>query len=51
MLPDDDSEARRVVLKSEAFDLTDGVLYHESSTAPGKWYLVVPQDRREALIH
>ena len=49
-LPDDDSEARKVVLNSEAFDLTDGVFYHESSTAPGKWCLVVPQDRREALI-
>ena len=49
-LPDYDSEARKVVLNSEAFDLTDGVLYRESSTTPGKWCLVVPQDRREALI-
>ena len=49
-MPGDDSEARKVVLHSEAFDLMDGVLYHESSTTPGKWCLVVPQDRREALI-
>ena len=49
-LPDDDSEARKVVLNSEAFDLTDGVVYHESSTTPGKWCLAVPQDRREVLI-
>ena len=47
MLPDDDSEARKVVLNSEAFDLTDGVLYHESPTVPGKWCLAVP---REVLI-
>ena len=37
-LPNNDSEARKVVVNSEAFDLTDGVLYHESSTTPGKWY-------------
>ncbi len=34
MLPDDDSEARKVALHSEAFDLRDGVLYHECANTP-----------------
>ena len=39
-----------MIINSEAFDLTDGVLYHESSTTPEKWCLVVPQDRQKAMI-
>ena len=50
-LPEDDSEARKVALNSDAFDLVDGVLYHEGATTPGRWCLAVPHDRRETLIH
>ena len=50
-LPEDDSEARKVALNIDAFDLVDGVLYHECATTPGRWCLAVPHDRREALIH
>ena len=30
-----DAEARKVIIRSEAFDLTDGILYHESPNSPG----------------
>ena len=49
-LPEDDSEARKVALISDAFDLVDGVLYHECATTPGRWCLAVPRNRRP-LIH
>ena len=43
-LPGDDAEARKVVINS------DGLLYHECANTPGRWCLVVPQERREGLI-
>ena len=49
-LPDNDAEARKLVITSEAFDFTDGLLYHESPNLPGRWCVVVPTGRREALI-
>ena len=49
-LPDNDAEARKLVITSEAFDFTDGLLYEESPNLPGCWCVVVPTGRREALI-
>ena len=49
-LPADDADTRNVVIRSEAFDLTDRIGYHESPNSPGRWCLVVPKVRREALI-
>ncbi len=34
---------------SEAFDLTDGLFYHECANTPGRWCLVVPQERDERV--
>ena len=49
-LPAADAEARKLVISSEAFDIVDGVLYHEKPNSPGRWCMVVPSGRREELM-
>ena len=38
------------MISSEAFDIVDGVLYHEKPNSPGRWCMVVPSGRREELM-
>ena len=32
------AEARKLVISNEAFDIVDGVLYHEKPNSPGRWH-------------
>ena len=49
-LPAVDAEARKLVTSSEAFDIVDGVLYHEKPNSPGRWCMVMPSGTREELM-
>lgn len=37
ILPQDDKEARKIVLRSDNFDVIDGLLHYENPNFPGRW--------------
>ena len=49
-LPAGNAEARKLVINSEAFDIVDGVLYHEKPNSPGRWCMVVSSGKQEELM-
>ena len=49
-LPEDDKEARRIVLHSPNFDVIDGILHHENVNFPGRWCVAIPKEKRVDLI-
>ena len=50
VLPEDERQARRMVLERPQFVVVDGVLHYESPDFPGVLRLAVPQSLREALL-
>ena len=49
-LPEEEKIARKIILESRHFDLLDGILHHENTHSPGKWYLAVQVSLRSALL-
>ena len=49
-LPTDGDTARRLVCKSKAFEMIDGVLHGESPTVLGRWCVVVPSELKSQLF-
>ena len=36
-LPEEEKQARKIVIESKQFELVEGVLYHENSAFPDRW--------------
>ena len=49
-LPENEQNARRVVLESEKMEVMDGVLHHDSAADQLQWCIVVPTELRPSLI-
>ena len=49
-LPEKEASARRLALEKSRYEMIDGVLYFENSSAPGKSRIAVPQELRLTLI-
>ena len=48
-LPDDEKQAKQLLLKQSQFNLMDGVLHYEDPKSPGYWHLVVPKELKSAI--
>ena len=49
-LPEKEASARRLALEKSRYEMIDGVLYFENSSAPGKSRIAVPKELRLTLI-
>ena len=49
-LPDDERQARKLVLESSQYDMVDGVLHSENPVIPGSWRIVEPKELRQSLL-
>ena len=50
VLPEDNLQARRLVLERQRYAIVDGVLQYENPDLPGVWRIAVPQSMRETLL-
>ena len=50
VVPEDEKQAKRVVLESKAYEMIDGVLHHENPNQPGRWCIVVPSEVQPELL-
>ena len=49
-LPDDEKQAKQLLLERSRFDLIDGVLHYEDPKSPGQWRLVVPEELKSVIL-
>ena len=49
-VPSEDKIARRLVLEVEMYEVSDGMLYYISPSAPNTWRLAVPQCLKQTLL-
>ena len=49
-LPEEEKEARKLVMESQTYEILEGVLHHEHPTDPKKWCMVVPTEERPKLL-
>ena len=49
-LPDDATKAKRIVLESSQYELSDGILYHNTPSQPEIWCIVVSKNMRTELL-
>lgn len=49
-LPENERDARRIVLESEKMEVIDGVLRHDSAADRLQWCVAVPKELRQDLI-
>ena len=49
-LPEDERNARRIVLESEKMEVIDGVLHHDNAADQLQWCIVVPNELRQTLM-
>jgi hypothetical protein len=49
-LPENERDARRIVLESEKMEVIDGVLRHDSAADQLQWCVAVPKELRQDLI-
>ena len=50
ILPSDERDARKVVLRSKQYEIIDGILHYESPIRPGRWCIVVPTVLHQQLL-
>ena len=49
-LPEDESQAIKLVMEHSQYDLVDDVLYHENPANHGSWRVVVPSELKSELL-
>ena len=49
-LPEEESEAKKLVMEHSQYDLIDDVLHHENPTNRGTWRVVVPHQLQSELL-
>ena len=49
-LPEEEKEAKKLVMESKTYEMLEGVLHHEHPTDPNKWCMVVPTEERPKLL-